>query len=109
MNTPHQHHWGKRRLLFLPIFLVGLFVLSAIVLFLWNAIIPAVTGVLPLTYWQAMGLLVLCRILFGGFRFRGNHAHHQRFMHQSFRNKFMDMNDEEREQFQNQWKKRCCK
>ena len=93
----------------LPIFAAGLFAMSAIVMLLWNAIIPNVTGALVLNFWQAMGLLVLCRILFGGFRFGGHHGHRSPFMYPSIKNKLMDMSDEEREQFKNQWKQRCCK
>jgi len=109
MKAPYQYSLIKRRFFFVPIFLVGLFAMSAIVMFLWNAIIPVVSGVLSLNFWQAMGLLVLCRILFGGFRFGGHHGHRPPFMHPSIRNKFMDMNDEEREQFKNQWKERCSR
>ena len=90
-----------------PIFVAGIFAMSAIVMLLWNEIIPNVTGAQVVNFWQAMGLLVLCRILFGGFRFGGHHGHRQPFMHPSFRNKLMEMSDEEREQFRNQWKERC--
>jgi hypothetical protein len=34
---------------------------------LWNALLPDITGVSTITFWQALGLLVLSRILFGGF------------------------------------------
>src|SRR5262245_24205751 len=40
---------------------------GAIVMWLWNAVLPTVAGVHPLNFWQALGLLVLCKILFGGF------------------------------------------
>jgi len=109
MKTPYQYSWRKRRFFFLPVFLVGLFAMSGIVMFLWNAIIPVVSGVLSISFWQAMGLLLLCRILFGGFRFGGHHSHRPPFMHPTIRNRFMNMNDEEREQFKNQWKDRCFK
>jgi len=109
MKTPFQYSWRKRRFFFLPVFLIGLFAMSGIVMFLWNAIIPVVSGVLSISFWQAMGLLVLCRILFGGFRFGGHHGHRPPFMHPTMQNKFMDMNDEERERFKNQWKDRCFK
>jgi hypothetical protein len=39
---------------------------------LWNALLPALFGLPVVTFWQALGLLVLCRILFGGF---GRHGH----------------------------------
>ena len=109
MDAPYQNSWRRRRFLFIPLFVMGLFALSGIVMWLWNAVLPGVTGVLPLNYWQAMGILVLSRILFSGFRFGGHHGHRPPFMHPSFRNKLMEMSDEEREQFKNQWKQRCCK
>ena len=52
--------------------LAAIAVLGYVVMSLWNAIIPGVfVGVRALDYRQAVGLLVLCRILFGGFRGRG--------------------------------------
>ncbi len=34
---------------------------------LWNALIPSIFGWHTITFWQAVGLLVLCKMLFGGF------------------------------------------
>ena len=55
--------------------LVILFILAAIailgwaVMVLWNLVVPAsFAGAHALDYPHALGLLVLCRILFGGFR-----------------------------------------
>ena len=42
-------------------------VAAAIVMLLWNALIPSVIGWNAVNYWQAAGLLILCRILFKGF------------------------------------------
>lgn len=44
------------------------------VLLLWNWLMPELFNLRPLTFWQALGLLALCRILFGGFG-RGGHVH----------------------------------
>ena len=54
---------------------IGLIALALgyLVMQLWNAILPGVTGVKCLTYWQAVGLLLLCRILVG--RFLMDHGH----------------------------------
>jgi len=109
MNTMHQHSWRKRRFLFIPIFLTGLFAVSAIVMLLWNAVLPNVSGILPLSYWQAMALFILSRILFSGFHFGRHHGQRPQFMHSSVKNRFMAMSDEEREQFRNQWKQRCSR
>ena len=38
-----------------------------LVLQLWNWLLPPLFGWRPITFWQALGLLALCRILFGGF------------------------------------------
>src|SRR5580693_8894642 len=37
------------------------------VLLLWNWLLPALFGWHAITFWQALGILALCRILFGGW------------------------------------------
>lgn len=41
-------------------------IFGEIVMHLWNGILPALFGWHAITFWQALGLLVLCRILVGG-------------------------------------------
>ena len=48
------------------VFLVGKLVMS-----LWNWLLPPLFGLPAITFWQGLGLLLLCRILFGGF---GSHS-----------------------------------
>lgn len=50
---------------------VLLFVAGEVVQHLWNWLTPAIFGWPQITYWQALGLLVLCRILFGGHGMAG--------------------------------------
>lgn len=77
-----------------------------IVMLLWNAILPSLLGVKLISYWQAVGLLVLCKILFGGFKPGGPPG--GRFgPPPHIREKFMNMTDEEKEQFKQQWKNHC--
>ena len=57
---------GKRGLHVL-VFLAVCAALTAAVMLLWNALIPAIVGWGVINYWQALGLLVLCRLLLGGF------------------------------------------
>jgi hypothetical protein len=47
------------------------FIGGEVVLRLWNWLLPPLFGWRPITFWQAVGLIVLCRILFGGF---GRHS-----------------------------------
>jgi hypothetical protein len=43
-----------------------------VVMALWNAVMPDVfAGCRPIDYWHALGLMILSRILFGGWRGRG--------------------------------------
>lgn len=62
-------------LLFAPLAIVGFAVFIAIgggmVMLLWNWLVPPIFGWPVITFWQAVGLLALCRILFGGFGMRG--------------------------------------
>ena len=43
-----------------------------VVMRLWNWLLPSIFGWRPITFWQGLGLLVLCRILFGGLGSHGN-------------------------------------
>jgi len=49
---------------------LGILVFSSIVMLLWNSILPVVLHVSAITLWQAAGILLLSKILFGGFRGR---------------------------------------
>jgi hypothetical protein len=52
--------------------IIALALLGLLVMRLWNAVIPSLfVGARPTDYLHALGLLVLSRILFGGFRGRG--------------------------------------
>lgn len=41
-------------------------VFTALVMYLWNWLMPEIFGLTSITFWQALGLLVLSKILFGG-------------------------------------------
>src|SRR5437868_14086378 len=65
----------KKLIWIAPAALVGMMLLIAIggtvVMLLWNWLAPALFGLRLITFWQAIGLLALCRILFGGFGLGG--------------------------------------
>jgi hypothetical protein len=71
---------------------VFLFVGGEVVRRLWNWLLPSLFGVPQITFWQAWGLLALCRILFGGFGMHGGRPsrRHWRWEH---------MTPEQRERF----------
>lgn len=65
----------KKLLMFAPLAIVGMIAFIAIggtlVRLLWNALLPPLFGLSAISFWQALGLLALSRILFGGFSMRG--------------------------------------
>jgi len=71
---------------------------SAVVMLLWNAILPDIFGIASINYWQALGLLVLSHILFGGMS-AGIMKHAHRNNHNSIRDKWMEMTPEQRQEF----------
>lgn len=44
-----------------------IFIGGEVVKLLWNWLVPSILGWRGITFWEAVGLLALCRILFGGF------------------------------------------
>ena len=55
----------KLRLLIVPIMLVMIALFGAVIMLLWNVLMPQIFGLPALNYWQAAGLLLLMRILLG--------------------------------------------
>ena len=97
-----KHYRRRRWFVFFPLFMVtALLLFGYFVMLLWNAILVPVTSVGVLTFWQGVGLLILARILVGGFSGRG---WRRRQMHGAWREKWMNMSDEERERFRGRWK-----
>ena len=79
-----------------------------IVEYLWNWLLPMLFGWKTITFWQGLGLLVLCRILFGGWGGHGVGRHHARQrMREKFQERWEKMTPEEREKFRNSWRGRC--
>jgi len=63
---------NKKKLFWIaPLAIVGMAAFIAVggylVMYLWNWLLPALFGWRIISFWQALGLLLLCRILVGGF------------------------------------------
>jgi len=78
---------------------------GAAVMLLWNALLPQIFSLPVINYWQAVGLMLLARILFGGLvhDMAGHGGHRKReqmFEHgNKLREKWMNMSEEERKEF----------
>ncbi len=74
----YHTHKGKfvARGIFFGILFVGVF--SLLVFLLWNWLMPSIFGLPAITYFQALGLLILSKILFFGFHKRSGPSSHFR-------------------------------
>ncbi len=77
---------------------------SGIVMKLWNWLLPTLFGWHQITFWQALGLLALCRILFGGF---GCHGHGRSHFRGRMAERWARMTPEERDRMRQSWRGRC--
>jgi amino acid transporter len=90
-----KRHWRKA-LKFLVFAVVAAVVLSVAVMSLWNWLMPPIFGWRLITFWQALGLLVLSRVLFG--RFSGGPGRRMHWRHRMME-RWNQMTPEEREKF----------
>jgi hypothetical protein len=106
--------------LMIPVVLVGfvvfIFIGGEVVKLLWNWLAPPLFGLPLLSFWQALALLALCRILFGGFGMGGGGRRHYRGrmvermtdrMADRFAQRWQNMSPEERERFRQRVRERC--
>jgi len=97
----------KRLVFIAPLAILGMLLFIAIggelVRQLWNWLLPPLFGWREITFWQALGLLALCRILFGGFGWRGSVRSNVR---RRMAERWEHMTPEERERFRQSWRGR---
>src|SRR4051812_25522368 len=93
----------------IPFFILAVIAfLSFIVMSLWNAILSPVLHITVINFWQALGILVLSKILFGGFPggWRGRH-HYKYQWRRDMLSKWKTMTTEDKEKFKQEWRDRC--
>jgi hypothetical protein len=77
---------------------------SFLLMSLWNVLMPGIFAVRTISFWQALGLLVLSKILFGGFRpYAGGGPRWGRRMME----RWEQMTPEEREKFKQGMRRGC--
>lgn len=92
----------KRLFLFLLFWAVVIpAVASGIIMYVWNALVPATFGLAAISFWQAAVMFVLCQMLSGGFviglilLLMGLHGiYHRR--HHAAHERWKNMTDEQR-------------
>ena len=99
-----RRNWFVKAPLFLAMAMVFIVLFGFVVMSLWNWLTPTLFGWHQITYWQALGILILCKILFGGFR--GHHGGHWRSRRRMMQ-EWAHMTPEEREKFRQSMQGRC--
>lgn len=99
-QTTYKRHHGAPWALKVIGWVIGGIVLATVfaflfgyfVMLLWNWLMPALFGLPEINYWMAFGIIILARLIFGGF---GGHnhkkdhdKHHERYYEAKFRRKF---------------------
>ncbi len=92
----------KRAVMFVVVGTAAAAVLGLVVMSLWNWLAPALFGGKMITFWQGLGILVLSRILFGGFFRRHNSGGRARII-----DRWERMTPEEREKFRTGMRRGC--
>jgi Ca2+/H+ antiporter, TMEM165/GDT1 family len=95
---------GRKILGIILMVLVGVTVFSGAVMLLWNNVLAHVVAVSTITFWQALGLLALSKILFGGFR-GGHWGRHE--WKKGMMQRWDSMSAEDKEKFKSEWENRC--
>jgi len=77
-----------------------LWICGELIMYLWNWLLPGLFGWHVIDVWQALGLLLLCRMLFGGFGGGGNGKRRRR-------ENWERMSLADREKFRTEMRARC--
>ncbi len=109
----------KRKWIFIaPLAILGIVAFIAIggelVMHLWNWLLPTLFGWRQIAFWQAVGILALCRILFGGLGMCRGTGFHSPLRHRladrmadRVADRWEQMTPEERERFRQRLRERC--
>jgi len=115
MNTYSPRKFMARGAFFallIPLFILGF---GLATMFLWNALIPALFAGPVVSFWQAIGLIVLARMLVGfgrgGGRWGGRGKHAGWSKRKEYWNRMQSMSPEEREAYKTsrkgRWAEAC--
>jgi hypothetical protein len=98
----------KKLIWLVPAAILGImlftFIGGEVVMRLWNWLLPTLFAWRQITFWQALGILLLCRILFGGL---GHHGPGHSKFRRRIAERWEQMTPEERERFRQGMSGRC--
>jgi hypothetical protein len=99
----------KGRFIFIPLGIAACLTLAGFaVMLLWNALLPDILFVNTITFWQALGIFLLCKILFGFGRGGRGCGGGPGWMRHRMEEKFKHMTPEQKEAFKQKMRDRAC-
>ncbi len=98
--------WLKKIIGFTLLAVAAVAALGYVVMLLWNHVLAAVINVPLIGFWQAIGLFLLSKILFGGWK-GGWGGHRSSHWKHEMKEKWQQMTPEERERIKQEWRNRC--
>ena len=101
-----RRNWIAKIALIVPLVLLAIAAFVYVTMSLWNWLVPDLFHGPLITFWQALGLLVLSKIIFSGFakRHHGYGGHWRPYWKQ----RWTSMSDEDRERFKQKMKEKWC-
>ena len=96
---------GWRMVMWAGLFIGAFLLLALVVQTLWNWLIPDIFSWKAISYIQALGLLILSKILFKGFFW--NRGHYGKWGGNHWREKWQTMSPEDRERFKLKMREKC--
>lgn len=100
-----RRYWIYRGLKMAFFFVLAIIVFAYVFMLLWNWLLPDLFSLPEITFLQSVGLLILSKMLFGGFKKGGGgHWHRKRAWKNKFQEKVSKMTPEEKEEFKEKMK-----
>jgi uncharacterized protein YacL len=108
-QTNMRYSWYYKIPMIATLVALVVLALGLLIKSLWNLLIPELFGGPVITYWQAIGLFILSKILLHTFGFGHFHGHRRNFHHWKARmeERMASMTPEERDKFKEEWSRRC--
>jgi hypothetical protein len=100
-----RSYWLVKSLKIMAVVAVAVLAFGFLTMHLWNWLLPGILGVRPISFVQALGLLILSKILFGGFHRHGGRG--RGWNRRKMEERLARMTPEERERFRSGMRRRC--
>lgn len=101
----HTFNRNRKKFILIPFGIAALLaIISYVVMELWNNLLPEILHAGTINFWQAMGIFILCKILFGFGKGSGGGPWGKHKMIERFKG----MTPEERQQFKEEMKHKMC-